>query len=225
MNIKQKIELITPAMIEWRHSIHEKPEVAYQEKDTSDFISKKLNEFGIEVHQGIGKTGIVGIIKGKNSNSKKTIGIRADMDALPMTEKTNLPYASKNEGSMHACGHDGHSTMLLGAAKYLAETRNFHGTVYCIFQPAEEGGNAGAKAMINDGLFKKFKIDTVWGIHNWPGIPLGQAVIHEGFAMAGGDIIIFTIEGKGGHAAQPQYSNDPMVAAGLTITALQSLIS
>ena len=116
MNIKQKIEQITPAMIEWRHSIHEKPEVAYQEKDTSDFISKKLNEFGIEVHQGIGKTGIVGIIKGKNSNSKKTIGIRADMDALPMTEKTNLPYASKNEGSMHACGHDGHSTMLLGAA-------------------------------------------------------------------------------------------------------------
>ena len=225
MNIKQKIEQITPAMIEWRHNIHEKPEVAYQEKDTSDFISKKLNEFGIEVHQGIGKTGIVGIIKGKNSNSKKTIGIRADMDALPMTEKTNLPYASKNEGSMHACGHDGHSTMLLGAAKYLAETRNFHGTVYCIFQPAEEGGNAGAKAMINDGLFKKFKIDTVWGIHNWPGIPLGQAVIHEGFAMAGGDIIIFTIEGKGGHAAQPQYSNDPMVAAGLTITALQSLIS
>ena len=225
MNIKQKIEQITPAMIEWRHSIHEKPEVAYQEKDTSDFISKKLSEFGIEVHQGIGKTGIVGIIKGKNSNSKKTIGIRADMDALPMTEKTNLPYASKNEGSMHACGHDGHSTMLLGAAKYLAETRNFHGTVYCIFQPAEEGGNAGAKAMINDGLFKKFKIDTVWGIHNWPGIPLGQAVIHEGFAMAGGDIIIFTIEGKGGHAAQPQYSNDPMVAAGLTITALQSLIS
>ena len=225
MNIKQKIEQITPAMIEWRHNIHEKPEVAYQEKDTSDFISKKLNEFGIEVHQGIGKTGIVGIIKGKNSNSDKAIGIRADMDALPMTEKTNLPYASKNEGSMHACGHDGHSTMLLGAAKYLAETRNFHGTVYCIFQPAEEGGNAGAKAMINDGLFKKFKIDTVWGIHNWPGIPLGQAVIHEGFAMAGGDIIVFTIEGKGGHAAQPQYSNDPMIAAGFTITALQSLIS
>ena len=225
MNIKQKIEQITPAMIEWRHNIHEKPEVAYQEKDTSNFISKKLNEFGIEVHQGIGKTGIVGIIKGKNSNSDKAIGIRADMDALPMTEKTNLHYSSKNEGAMHACGHDGHSTMLLGAAKYLAETRNFHGTVYCIFQPAEEGGNAGAKAMINDGLFKKFKIDTVWGIHNWPGIPLGQAVIHEGFAMAGGDIIIFTIEGKGGHAAQPQYSNDPMVAAGLTITALQSLIS
>ena len=225
MNIKKKIEQITPEMLKWRHSIHSKPEIAYQEKDTSDFISKKLSEFGIEVHQGIGKTGVVGIIKGKNSNSERAIGIRADMDALPMTEKTNLPYTSKNEGAMHACGHDGHSTMLLGAAKYLAETRNFCGTVYCIFQPAEEGGNAGAKAMINDGLFKKFKIDTVWGIHNWPGIPLGQAVIHEGFAMAGGDIIVFTIEGKGGHAAQPQYSNDPMVAAGFTITALQSLIS
>ena len=225
MNIKKKIEQITPEMLKWRHSIHSKPEIAYQEKDTSDFISKKLHEFGIEVHQGIGKTGVVGIIKGKNSNSERSIGIRADMDALPMTEKTNLPYTSKNEGAMHACGHDGHSTMLLGAAKYLAETRNFCGTVYCIFQPAEEGGNAGAKAMINDGLFKKFKIDTVWGIHNWPGIPVGQAVIHEGFAMAGGDIIVFTIEGKGGHAAQPQYSNDPIVAAGFTITALQSLIS
>ena len=225
MNIKKKIEQITPEMLKWRHSIHSKPEIAYKEKDTSDFISKKLSEFGIEVHKGIGKTGVVGIIKGKNSNSERAIGIRADMDALPMTEKTNLPYTSKNEGAMHACGHDGHSTMLLGAAKYLAETRNFCGTVYCIFQPAEEGGNAGAKAMINDGLFKKFKIDTVWGIHNWPGIPLGQAVIHEGFAMAGGDIIVFTIEGKGGHAAQPQYSNDPMIAAGFTITALQSLIS
>ena len=225
MNIKKKIEQITPEMLKWRHSIHSKPEIAYQEKDTSDFISKKLSEFGIEVHEGIGKTGVVGIIKGKNSNSERAIGIRADMDALPMTEKTNLPYTSKNEGAMHACGHDGHSTMLLGAAKYLAETRNFCGTVYCIFQPAEEGGNAGAKAMINDGLFKKFKIDTVWGIHNWPGIPVGQAVIHEGFAMAGGDIIVFTIEGKGGHAAQPQYSNDPMIAAGFTITALQRLIS
>ena len=118
MNIKKKIEQITPEMLKWRHSIHSKPEIAYQEKDTSDFISKKLSEFGIEVHEGIGKTGVVGIIKGKNSNSERAIGIRADMDALPMTEKTNLPYTSKNEGAMHACGHDGHSTMLLGAAKY-----------------------------------------------------------------------------------------------------------
>ena len=226
MNIKQKIKDIVPEMIEWRHQIHEKPEIAYQEKATSKFIADKLKNFGVEVIQDFGKTGVVGIIRGKKSKGQeKSIAIRADMDALPMTEKTNLPYSSKNEGAMHACGHDGHSTMLLGAAKYLSETKNFYGKVYCVFQPAEEGGNAGAKAMINDGLFKKFKIDSVWGIHNWPGIPVGEAVIHEGFAMAGGDIIVIEVKGKGGHAAQPQYANDPMVAAGLTITALQSLIS
>ena len=213
-------------MREWRHHIHQNPEIAYEENNTSDFIAKKLNEFGIEVHRGFGGTGIVGVIHGQHKGtSNKSIGIRADMDALPMSEKTNLIYSSKNEGKMHACGHDGHSTMLLGAAKYLAQTRNFCGTVYCIFQPAEEGGNAGAKAMINDGLFTKFHIDSVWGIHNWPGVPVGQAVIHKGFAMAGGDIIILTIEGKGGHAAQPQLSNDPIVSAGLTITALQTAIS
>ena len=226
MNIKQKIKDIVPEMIEWRHKIHEKPEIAYQEKVTSKFIAEKLKDFGVEVIQNFGKTGVVGIIEGKqNKEQEKSIAIRADMDALPMTEKTNLPYSSKNEGAMHACGHDGHATMLLGAAKYLSETKNFYGKVYCVFQPAEEGGNAGAMAMINDGLFKKFKIDSVWGIHNWPGIPVGEAVIHEGFAMAGGDIIVIDIKGKGGHAAQPQYANDPMVAAGLTITALQSLIS
>ena len=226
MNIKQKIKDIVPEMTEWRQQIHEKPEIAYQEKVTSKFIANKLKDFGIEVIEEFGKTGVVGIIQGKeNKGQEKSIAIRADMDALPMTEKTNLPYSSKNEGAMHACGHDGHSTMLLGAAKYLSETKNFYGKVYCVFQPAEEGGNAGAKAMIDDGLFKKFKIDSVWGIHNWPGIPVGEAVIHEGFAMAGGDIIVIEVKGKGGHAAQPQYANDPMVAAGLTITALQSLIS
>ena len=226
MNFKQKIKDIVPEMTEWRRQIHEKPEIAYQEKVTSKFIANKLKDFGIEVIEEFGKTGVVGIIQGKeNKGEEKSIAIRADMDALPMTEKTNLPYSSKNEGAMHACGHDGHSTMLLGAAKYLSETKNFYGKVYCVFQPAEEGGNAGAKAMINDGLFKKFKIDSVWGIHNWPGIPVGEAVIHEGFAMAGGDIIVIEVKGKGGHAAQPQYANDPMVAAGLTITALQSLIS
>ena len=226
MNIKQKIKDIVPEMMEWRRQIHEKPEIAYQEKVTSKFIANKLKDFGVEVIEEFGKTGVVGIIQGKeNKGQEKSIAIRADMDALPMTEKTNLPYSSKNEGAMHACGHDGHSTMLLGAAKYLSETKNFYGKVYCVFQPAEEGGNAGAKAMINDGLFKKFKIDSVWGIHNWPGIPVGEAVIHEGFAMAGGDIIVIEVKGKGGHAAQPQHANDPMVAAGLTITALQSLIS
>ena len=226
MNINKQIQVLIPEMREWRHHIHQNPEIAYEENNTSDFIAKKLNEFGIEVHRGFGGTGIVGVIHGEHKGtSNKSIGIRADMDALPMSEKTNLIYSSKNEGKMHACGHDGHSTMLLGAAKYLAQTRNFCGTVYCIFQPAEEGGNAGAKAMINDGLFTKFHIDSVWGIHNWPGVPVGQAVIHKGFAMAGGDIIILTIEGKGGHAAQPQFSNDPIVSAGLTITALQTAIS
>ena len=226
MNINKHIQVLIPEMREWRHHIHQNPEIAYEENNTSDFIAKKLNEFGIEVHRGFGGTGIVGVIHGEHKGtSNKSIGIRADMDALPMSEKTNLIYSSKNEGKMHACGHDGHSTMLLGAAKYLAQTRNFCGTVYCIFQPAEEGGNAGAKAMINDGLFTKFHIDSVWGIHNWPGVPVGQAVIHKGFAMAGGDIIILTIEGKGGHAAQPQFSNDPIVSAGLTITALQTAIS
>jgi hippurate hydrolase len=226
MTIRKHIKDFVPEMNEWRHYIHENPEIAYEEHNTSDFIAAKLTEFNIEVHRGLGGTGIVGVIHGKdNAASKKSLGIRADIDALPMTEKTNLSYSSKNDGKMHACGHDGHTTMLLGAAKYLAETKNFLGTVYCIFQPAEEGGNAGAKSMIKDGLFSKFNIDSVWGIHNWPGVPVGQAVIHEGFAMAGGDIIVITIEGKGGHAAQPQFSNDPMVSAGLTITALQSCIS
>ena len=226
MTIRKHIKDFIPEMNEWRHYIHENPEIAYEEHNTSDFIAAKLTEFNIEVHRGLGGTGIVGVIHGKdNGASKKSLGIRADIDALPMTEKTNLTYSSKNDGKMHACGHDGHTTMLLGAAKYLAETKNFLGTVYCIFQPAEEGGNAGAKSMIKDGLFSKFNIDSVWGIHNWPGVPVGQAVIHEGFAMAGGDIIVITIEGKGGHAAQPQFSNDPMVSAGLTITALQSCVS
>ena len=226
MTIRKHIKDFVPEMSEWRHYIHENPEIAYEEHNTSDFIAAKLTEFNIEVHRGLGGTGIVGVIHGKdNGASKKSLGIRADIDALPMTEKTNLTYSSKNDGKMHACGHDGHTTMLLGAAKYLSKTKNFLGTVYCIFQPAEEGGNAGAKSMIKDGLFSKFNIDSVWGIHNWPGVPVGQAVIHEGFAMAGGDIIVITIEGKGGHAAQPQFSNDPVVSAGLTITALQSCIS
>ena len=147
-------------MLEWRHDFHAHPELNFDLDITSSKVADILKSFGLEVHEGIGKTGIVAVLK--NGNSNKSIGIRADMDALPMTEKTNLPYSSKNEGAMHACGHDGHSTMLLGAAKYLSETKNFYGKVYCVFQPAEEGGNAGAKAMIDDGLFNKFKIDSVW---------------------------------------------------------------
>ena len=173
MDIRKHIKDLIPEMNEWRHYIHENPEIAYEEHNTSDFIATKLTEFNIVIHRGLGGTGIVGVIHGKdNGASKRSLGIRADIDALPMTEKTNLSYSSKNDGKMHACGHDGHTTMLLGAAKYLAETKNFLGTVYCIFQPAEEGGNAGAKSMIKDGLFSKFNIDSVWGIHNWPGVPV-----------------------------------------------------
>ena len=191
MTIKKEIISLVPEMEKWRQHIHQYPEIAYEEKETSDFIAKKLEEFGIEVHRGFGGTGLVGVIHGQDAGaSKKAIGIRADIDALPMIEKTNLPYSSKNEGRMHACGHDGHTTMLLGAAHYLSKTKNFNGTVYCIFQPAEEGGNAGAKAMIKDGLFEKFKMDSVWGIHNWPGLPVGHAVTHKGLVQAGGDIFI-----------------------------------
>ncbi|NDA19045.1 MAG: amidohydrolase [Alphaproteobacteria bacterium] len=165
-------------MISWRRHLHQNPEIAYQEKDTSDFVAAKLESFGVDVHRGFGGTGLVGVIKGKNDG--KSIGLRADMDALPMSEETNLAHASQRPGAMHACGHDGHTTMLLGAAQHLAKTRNFNGTVHCIFQPAEEGGNAGARSMINDGLFEKFVMDSVWGMHNWPGLEVGRAVAHCG---------------------------------------------
>jgi amidohydrolase len=211
----------------WRQHLHANPEIAYEEKDTSEFVAAKLESFGVEVHSGLGGTGLVGVIHGNKGNpaSGKAIGLRADMDALPMSEETNLAYASKRPGRMHACGHDGHTTMLLAAARYFAHTRNFHGTIYCIFQPAEEGGNAGARSMINDGLFEKFPVDSVWGMHNWPGLEVGRAVVHCGQTMAGADIFILTIEGKGGHAAMPHLTCDPVAAAGLCIVALQTLIS
>jgi len=194
---------------------------------TSDFVADKLESFGIEVHRGLGKTGVVGVIHGQDSGggTSSSIGIRADMDALPMEEQTNLAYASKNANRMHACGHDGHTAMLLGAAEYLARHRQFNGTVYCIFQPAEEGGNAGARSMIEDGLFDKFQMDSVWGMHNWPGLEAGRALAHVGPAMAGADIFILTIEGAGGHAAMPHQTKDPVVAAGMVTMALQTLVS
>ena len=224
MKFNKNIQDLIPTMKKWRQTIHSFPEIAYEEYKTAEFIEKKLKEFGIKVIKNIGKTGLVGILEGKKKSSK-SIGLRADMDALPMDEKTNLSYSSKNLGKMHACGHDGHVTMLLGAAKILSEDKNFSGKVYFIFQPAEEGGRAGAKSMINDGLFKKFKIDNVWGIHNWPGVELGKAVIHKQFAMAGGDIFEINILGKGGHAAQPNVSNDPIIALGFIIVSLQTIVS
>ena len=213
-------------MASWRQHLHQNPEIAYEEKDTSDFVAAKLESFGIEVHRGLGGTGVVGVIHGNKGKAGKgkAVGLRADMDALPMDEETNLPYASTRPGRMHACGHDGHTTMLLGAAKHLAETRDFEGTVYCIFQPAEEGG-AGARAMMDDGLFKKFPMESVWGVHNMPGLEVGRAIAHTGPAMAGADVFTITVEGKGGHAAQPHTTKDPVVASAMAVTALQTLVS
>jgi len=227
MRLKKELNELHVDMISWRHQIHQNPEIAYEEEKTAEFVAKKLRDFGIVVHRGLGKTGVVGVIDGHGDAECKlrAIGLRADMDALPMTEQTNLPHASKNPNAMHACGHDGHTTMLLGAAKYLAEHRPFKGTVYCIFQPAEEGGNAGARSMIKDGLFEKFPMESVWGMHNWPGLEVGRALAHIGPAMAGADIFILTIQGLGGHAAMPHQTRDPVVASGMVITALQTLVS
>ena len=211
----------------WRQHLHQYPEIAYEETMTSDFVAKKLESFGLEVHRGLGQTGVIGVIhgQGKEDADAPAIGLRADMDALPMEEQTNLAYASKQSNRMHACGHDGHTTMLLGAAEYLAKNQHFRGKVYCIFQPAEEGGNAGAQAMINDGLFDRFRMDSVWGMHNWPGLETGRAVAHIGPAMAGADTFILTVKGSGGHAAMPHQTHDPIVAVGMITVALQALVS
>ena len=207
----------------WRYLMHQHPETSYEEVWTSNFIAEKLTSFGIEVHRGMGKTGVVGVLRG-NGKSDAAIGLRADMDALPMQEMNTFAHKSETPGRMHACGHDGHCTMLLGAAQYLAETRNFDGTVYFVFQPAEEGG-CGGEAMIKDGLFDKFQMRSIWGMHNWPGLEAGRALAHVGPAMAGADIFILTIEGAGGHAAMPHQTKDPIVAAGMVTMALQTLVS
>ena len=182
MELIAEIQEKKTEMASWRQHLHQFPEIAYEEEMTSDFVAAKLESFGIEVHRGFGKTGVVGVIHGQDSGdgTSPSIGLRADMDALPMDEMTNLAYASRHPNRMHACGHDGHTTMLLGAAEHLARTRQFTGKVYCVFQPAEEGGNAGARSMINDGLFDKFPMDSVWGMHNWPGLEAGRALAHIG---------------------------------------------
>ena len=188
-------------------------------------MADKLKEFGCdEVVTGIGRTGVVGIIRGRSDASGRTVGLRADMDALPIEEATGVEYASKTPGKMHACGHDGHTAMLLGAAKYLAETRNFDGTVAVIFQPAEEGGGGG-REMVKDGMIERFGIDEVYGMHNWPGVPLGQFAIRPGPMMAATDIFEAVIEGRGGHGAKPNETVDPMIAACQAILALQTIAS
>lgn len=209
----------------WRRDIHSNPELGYDVHETAASVADKLRAFGCdEVVTGLGKTGVVGVIKGGTSPNNFVIGLRADMDALPMSEITGKPYASKNDGKMHACGHDGHTAMLLGAAKYLAETRNFNGTAVVIFQPAEEGG-AGGKAMVDDGLMGRFSIDEVYGMHNLPGLAVGEFAIRSGAIMASTDEVVMTIKGKGAHAAMPHLGVDPIVAGSQLVLALQTIVS
>ncbi|WP_158922087.1 M20 aminoacylase family protein [Acidisphaera sp. S103] len=205
-----------------RQDIHAHPELGLQEHRTSDLVARKLEEWGIEVHRNVGQTGVVGVLR--NGNGQASVGLRADMDALPILEATGLPYASQTPGLMHACGHDGHTTMLLGAAKYLAETRNFNGTVNFIFQPAEEG-LGGALEMLKDGLFARFPCDAVFGLHNYPGLPIGRFATSPGARFAGGAFFDITITGKGSHGARPQEGIDPVIVACHLGTALQSIVS
>jgi amidohydrolase len=210
---------------EWRHDLHAHPELLYDVTRTAGSVAEKLREFGCdEVVAGIGRTGVVGVIRGRKGGSEKTVGLRADMDALPIEEANDLPYRSTAPGKMHACGHDGHTAMLLGAARYLAETRNFAGTAVVIFQPAEEGG-AGGKAMVEDGLMDRFKIGEVYGMHNFPGLPVGQFALRPGPIMAAADYIQIDIEGKGGHAARPHLAIDTVLVGAQIVNNLQSIVS
>jgi hippurate hydrolase len=205
-----------------RRDIHAHPELCYEEHRTSKLVAQKLTEWGIPIHQGLGGTGVVGIIK--NGNSDKAIGLRADMDALPVQELNTFAHKSRHEGKMHACGHDGHTAMLLAAAQHLAKNRNFDGTVYLIFQPAEEGG-AGAQKMIDEGLFTQFPMEAVFGMHNWPGMPAGSFAVSPGPVMASTNEFKITVKGKGGHAAMPFNTIDPVVVAAQLVLAFQTIIS
>ena len=211
----------------WRHHLHAIPEIAFDEEKTAQFVEQKLASFGVTVHPRIAGTGVVGSVSahfGDNNKASKSIALRADLDALPMVEKTGLSYCSTHSGMMHACGHDGHVAMLLGAAQYLSQHRNFNGTVYFVFQPAEEN-EGGGRALVEQGFFKKFPIDAIYGMHNWPGLDAGKFAIRSGPVMAAYDVFDISINGKGGHAATPHKTIDPIVIAGQMITALQSISS
>ena len=225
MPVKNRFAELQKEIAEWRHDIHQHPEILFETHRTSALVRDKLKEFGCdEVIEGIGKTGVVGVINGQTNQSNKVIGLRADMDALPINEETGLDYSSKIPGAMHACGHDGHTSMLLGAAKSLCETRNFDGQAVVIFQPAEEGGGGGLE-MCKDGMMENFKIDEVYGMHNWPGVELGKFAIRSGPFFAASDFIEATISGKGGHAAKPHETIDPTVIASQIVVALQTIAS
>jgi amidohydrolase len=225
MPVINRVAAMQDEIVKWRRDFHENPEILYEVHRTAGRVADELRAFGCdEVVPGIGKTGVVGVIRGRNDTSGKVIGMRADMDALPMTETTGLPYASKTPGRMHACGHDGHTAMLLGAAKYLCETRNFDGTAVVIFQPAEEGG-AGGKAMVEDRMMDRWNIQEVYGMHNMPGVPVGQFAIRPGPMLAAADTIHIELTGKGGHAARPHQSIDTVLVAAHIVTGLQSIVS
>jgi len=225
MPIKNRLAEMHDEITGWRRHLHENPELLYDVHETADFVVERLKEFGItDITTGIGRTGVVARIKGSTDKSGKVIGLRADMDALPIHEATGLDYASKTPGKMHACGHDGHTAMLLGAAKYLAETRNFDGTVVLIFQPAEEGG-AGGREMCEDGLMDRWGIQEVYGMHNGPGLPVGEFFIRPGALLASSDEFGIVVTGRGGHAAAPHETVDTTLVAAQILVSLQSVVS
>ena len=225
MPVINRISDFTDEIAEWRHDFHANPELLFDVGRTAGRVTELLESFGVdEIATGIAENGVVAIINGSRTDSGKTIGLRADMDALPILEETGKPYASKTKGKMHACGHDGHTAMLLGVARYLSETRNFNGRVALIFQPAEEGGGGG-KVMVDEGIMDRFNIEQVFGLHNMPGLPVGQFAIRPGPLMAAADSIEITINGKGGHAARPHGCVDPIVAGAAVVQALQTLAS
>ncbi len=220
--MRDKLKAWNADFTAWRRDIHAHPELAFEETRTSDIVAAKLESFGLSVHRGLGKTGVVGTLKSGRGN--RAIGLRADMDALPLQELGQVPHKSVHDGKMHACGHDGHTTMLLAAARYLAETKSFVGTVHFIFQPAEEN-EGGGQAMVRDGLFEKFPVEGVYGMHNLPGIPVGDFAMRVGPIMAASDRFDAVIHGKGAHAAFPHTGIDPILVASHVITAWQSLVS
>jgi hippurate hydrolase len=206
-----------------RRDIHAHPELAFNESRTASLVATELEKYGVEVHQGLAKTGVVGVIRGRAA-SGKSVGLRADMDCLPITETNTFDHRSRHEGRMHACGHDGHTTMLLGTARYLAATRKFAGTAVVIFQPAEEGGGGG-EVMVKEGLFERFPVDEVYAVHNWPGLAPGQIAVRAGPVMAATDEVTITVRGRGGHGAMPHLAVDPVVASAQLISALQTIAS
>lgn len=225
MPVRNRFAELQPEIAAWRRDFHEHPELMFDCHRTAGIVAEKLREFGCdEVVEGIGVTGVVGVIRGRKNGSGRVVGLRADMDALPIYEATGAKHASKEAGKMHACGHDGHTSMLLGAAKYLAETRNFDGAVVVIFQPAEEGGGGG-DVMCKEGMMARFGINEVYGMHNWPGMPAGEFAIREGAFFAATDTFEIQVEGKGGHAAKPNQCIDTTVVAAQIVVALQSIVS